>query len=256
MIINCSFTVSIMEIQRFVVGSGVTNCYLIVCPETSEAVLVDPHFRGGEGEKILEIIEHNNLKLKYLVNTHGHYDHTSGNQLILNSTDAQLLFHEGDYSMISEPWKRLKNTNGEGYRCPRCNTYSARLTLDEVNREASLDCSNCNYKREYKVNKPDRLLAEGDRVNFGRRELTVLHTPGHSRGCICLYSEEHKTLFSGDTLFRRSIGRTDLPGASHTDMLESLRRLKAFPLDTRVYPGHGDPTSIKEEQGNIDYWLT
>ena len=245
-----------MELQRFVVGRGVTNCYLVSCPETREAILVDPHFRGREGEKILEIIEHNELKVKYLINTHGHYDHTSGNQLILEVTDAKLLFHEGDYSMISEPWTRYKSPNGEGYRCPKCNNYSATLTLDEAMGQASLECSNCNYSREFKFNRPERLLAEGDRINFGRQELTVLHTPGHSRGCICLYSEEHKTLLSGDTLFRRSIGRTDLPGASHTEMLESLRRLKALPHDTLVYPGHGDPTSIKDEQGNIDYWLT
>ena len=167
-----------MELQRFVVGRGVTNCYLVSCPETREAILVDPHFRDGEGKKILEIIEHNELKVKYLINTHGHYDHTSGNQLILEATDAQLLFHEGDYSMISEPWTRYKSPNGEGYRCPKCNNYSATLTLDEAMGKASLVCSNCKYSREFKFNRPDRLLAEGDRIIFGRQELTVLHTPG------------------------------------------------------------------------------
>ena len=228
-----------------------TNCYLVSCPETGEAILIDAHFREGEGEKILEIIKQNSLNLRYLINTHGHFDHTTGNRLILENTTAELMYHRGDQSMISEPWASYTRNN----QCPRCAAKATKLTVSEDRHTAKLVCGNCNYTREFKADIPSRLLDEGDKVTFGDQTLTVFHTPGHSRGCICLYSEEEAVLFSGDTLFRRSIGRTDFPGASHSDMQDSLRRLKQLPHDTRVYPGHGDPTSIAEEQESLTYWI-
>lgn len=240
-----------MKIQRFVVGRGITNCYLVSCEETKKAILIDAHFREGEGEKILEIIKVNNLDLIYLINTHGHYDHISGNKLILDNTDAQLMFHKGDQEMISEPWARYVRDP----TCPQCGVKTAKLEISEDRRTAKINCINCNYTREFKADRPTRLLDEGDKVVFGKQILHVLHTPGHSMGCICLYNEAEKVLFSGDTIFRRSIGRTDLPGASHMDMLKSLQRLKQLPGETAVYPGHGESTTIKEEQGSLNYWL-
>jgi len=240
-----------VKIQRFVVGRGVTNCYLVSCETTGEAILIDAHFREGEGEKILEIISVNSLNLKYLINTHGHFDHTNGNRLILDHTDAHLVFHKGDQSMISEPWAR----HTRNPTCPRCGAKTINLMISEDRRTAKLDCSNCNYTLNFKADTPIQLMDEGDLVIFGNQTLTVLHTPGHSRGGICLYNKPEKVLFSGDTLFRRSIGRTDFPGASHTDMQNSLRRLKQLPGETKVYPGHGDPTTIKEEQESLTYWI-
>jgi len=125
-----------VKIQRFVVGRGVTNCYLVSCETTGEAILIDAHFREGEGEKILEIISVNSLNLEYLINTHGHFDHTNGNRLILDHTDAHLMFHDGDQSMMSEPWVRYTRNP----TCPRCGAKTINLIISEDRGTANLDC--------------------------------------------------------------------------------------------------------------------
>jgi len=178
-----------MNIQTIKVGSLQTNCYIVSDPVTKEAIVVDP---GDEPEEILPEI--GSLNIRYIVITHGHWDHIGAVSALKKATKAKVLMQAKA-------------------------TYSL---------------------------KPDQEIKEGDEVVFGQTKLKVLATPGHSPGGICLYSDKH--LFSGDTLFYGTYGRTDLLGSSQKDMEASLKRLATLPDDTIVYPGHGRSTTIKQEK--------
>lgn len=189
------------------VGSLATNCYIVACEETKEAVVIDP---GAEGKKILTIITKENLKVKYIINTHGHWDHIGANNFMKEKTKAQLAIHEEDAVIL---------------------------------HKSSLDIGDGGQASE-----ADKLLKDGDVISFGKNiELKVLHTPGHSPGSICLLGQDK--LFSGDTVFAGSIGRTDFPGGSYKTIMESIQT-KIMPLEDSltVYPGHGPQTSIKKEK--------
>ena len=188
-----------MIVHAVRVGPIGTNCYLVEDETTKETLIVDP---GDEAEKILDVIKKNGLKPRYIVNTHGHFDHVTGNLKLKEKTGAPVLSHELDAFLIA-------------------------LTLPLP---------------------PDNFLKDGDRLKVGRLTFTVIHTPGHTPGGICLYCEKEKTLFSGDTLFYGTTGRTDLPYASEKDMGISFKKLLTLPDETKVYPGHGQPTTIGQEK--------
>ncbi len=200
-----------MLIKRLTGGLLSTNCYIVACGETGEAMVIDPGLSHGECEEILDEISAQHLRLKYIVNTHGHPDHTSCNRRLKNATSAEILIHEDDGHLLAEP---------------------RALFLKGV------------------VSPPaDRFVRDRDVIRVGKLEFRVIHTPGHSRGGISLYCESEGVVFSGDTLFSRSIGRTDLPGSSAEDMGLSLReKLMKLPEHTIVYPGHGPETTIGEEK--------
>lgn len=178
-----------MKIKTIKVGSLRTNCYVVADEASREAIVIDP---GDEAEEILPQIS--GLNVRYIVITHGHWDHIGAVPALKERTKAPVLM-------------------------------SARA-LPPLG--------------------PDREIKEGDEVAFGRIKLKVLATPGHSPGGICLYGEGR--LFSGDTLFHETYGRTDLLGSSQNDMDASLKKLAALPDGTEVYPGHGRPTTIKQEK--------
>ena len=204
-----------MKVQSFVVGALFTNCYVIACEETREAIIVDPGFDDKrEAEKIFKIIEENSLKLKYIVNTHGHPDHTCGNGIVKEKFDVPILIHEFDAHMLGETSRGIAGFFGFKNFSP----------------------------------KADVLLHDGDIIKFGASVLKVMHTPGHSRGSISLIGE--KEVFSGDTLFMGSIGRTDFPESSEREMQQSLKKLAYLPDYFVVYPGHGPSTTIEEEKSN------
>jgi len=204
-----------MKVQSFVVGALFTNCYVIACEETREAIIVDPGFDDKrEAEKIFKIIEENSLKLKYIVNTHGHPDHTCGNGIVKEKFDVPILIHEFDAHMLGETSRGIAGFFGFKNFSP----------------------------------KADVLLHDGDIIKFGKSVLKVMHTPGHSRGSISLIGE--KEVFSGDTLFMGSIGRTDFPESSEREMQQSLKKLAYLPDHFVVYPGHGPSTTIEEEKSN------
>jgi len=207
-----------MLITCLTVGFLATNCYLVACGKTSESIVIDPGFKEDESEKILEEISKKSMNVKYILNTHGHMDHISGNGIMKKATGAEILIHEDDASMLTEPRKNL----------------SKSLGITVVSPPA------------------DRLIRDGDIIKVGSLELKVIHTPGHSRGSISLYSESEGVVFTGDTLFAGSIGRTDLPGSSFRDIMRSLReKLMTLPEETVAYPGHGEKTTIgKEKLGN------
>lgn len=188
------------------------NCYILGCERTKEAVVLDP---GDEADKVLMTLSGDELKVKHIINTHGHFDHVGANKRLKEVTGAELMIHREDEPMLSE-----------------LSTHARAFGLSADNSPGA-----------------DRYLADNDRIEFGDHALTVIHTPGHSRGCICLYSEPDKVLFSGDTLFAGSIGRTDLPGGDFDTLISSIKtRLFNLPDDTVVYTGHGPETSIGREK--------
>jgi hydroxyacylglutathione hydrolase len=199
-----------MLIHTLVVGALQVNCYIVACKESREALVIDP---GDDGENIWDLIVAEGYDLKRIVNTHGHFDHVGGNKYLVDKSGAELLIHEEDLGLV-------RNMGG----------HAAQFGL-EVEQSPL----------------PDRFLTDGEVLSIGRLEARVLHTPGHSAGGICLLMGGH--LFSGDTLFARSVGRTDLPGGNFATLLNSIRQqLLVLPDETLVHPGHGPDTSIGEER--------
>lgn len=205
-----------MQLETLIVGSVLTNCYVLWCDKTREAVVVDPGFeRQDETDKVLDLLKKNDLIVKFIINTHGHPDHTCGNGIIKKATDAKILIHKLDADMLTE----------EGIR--RSMMFGFRVVSPVA----------------------DSFLKDGDVVEFGEITLQVLHTPGHSPGSISLVGKE--SVFTGDTLFAGSIGRVDLPGGSGRDIMKSLKeKLAVLPGDLVVYPGHGPKSTVGREKRN------
>lgn len=205
-----------MRIELFTVGPLFTNCYLVFCLKTREAIVVDPGFgMEQEAREFLQKVFDRGLHVKYIINTHGHPDHTSGNGVLKRETGAPILIHELDASKLGDQRRPVYEMFG------------------------------------FKIYSPpaDYFLKEGDKIEFGTAVLEVLHTPGHSRGSISLVGEN--CVFSGDTLFAGSIGRYDFPDSSFEEIMNSLReKLMVLPENFVVYPGHGPITTIGEEKRN------
>lgn len=197
----------------FTVGEFFTNCYVISCQQKKEAIIVDPGFDDRlEAEKIFKFIDENALALKFVLNTHGHPDHTCGNILVKEKFPVPILIHEYDAHMLGGLAEKASEFLGFKNSSPPA----------------------------------DMSLRDGALVKFGMMTLRVIHTPGHSRGSISLQGE--KEIFTGDALFSGSIGRTDFPESSEQDMRLTLKKLARLPDNFIVYPGHGPPTTIGEEK--------
>ncbi|SMB95675.1 Glyoxylase, beta-lactamase superfamily II [Desulfonispora thiosulfatigenes DSM 11270] len=205
-----------MDIEILPVGSLGANCYILNCKTTKEGVVIDP---GDEGERILDVINDKNINIKYIINTHGHYDHIGSNEEIKKALNCDLLVHEDDYEMLIDPKLNLSFYMG-------------------------------NTKEGLKA---DVSLKDNDLIKFGNLGLKVLHTPGHSPGGICLYNEKNKICITGDTLFYGSIGRTDFEGGDYEEIIKSIKeKLLVLPDDVTIYPGHGPKSSIGlEKQINL-----
>lgn len=209
-----------MIIQMFMVGKLLTNCYVVACPKTLEALIIDPGFDSRhEAQEIFKHISENALKPKFIVNTHGHPDHICGNGIVKEKFATPILIHEQDAPMLEEPGKRFATKFG------------------------------------FNINSPpaDASLQDGDSVKIGGINLKIIHTPGHSLGSICLIGE--KEVFTGDTLFAGSVGRVDLPQSSEAEMKKSLKKLASLPNHFEVYPGHGPTTTIEEEKQTNPFML-
>ncbi|MCW3993780.1 MAG: MBL fold metallo-hydrolase [Candidatus Bathyarchaeota archaeon] len=201
-----------MIVQMFIVGRFLTNCYVVGCEQTKESIIIDPGFDEVEVERAFEFIDSNALMLKLIVNTHGHPDHTCGNGVVTKRFHTPILIHEYDAHMVGKTSNKIAELFGFEIFSPPA----------------------------------DMLLHNGDMVKFGKITLKVIHTPGHSRGSVSLLGE--KEVFTGDTLFAGSIGRTDFPESSKSEMSRSLRKLANLPNHLVVYPGHGPITTIAKEK--------
>ena len=197
-----------MRLQRFTLGELKVNTYLFWEESTKEAIVIDP---GKPIDQICSALFENNLKLVGIILTHGHYDHITGVSELKSKIGAPVYAHSGDAAMLANPMLNL-----------------SQLFAGEI------------------ILKPDRLLSEGDALCVGNFILTVRHTPGHTPGGICLLGDD--LLFSGDTLFAGSIGRTDLPGGDEKALLHSVRCLLSVSDQTRVFPGHGPETRMGIER--------
>jgi glyoxylase-like metal-dependent hydrolase (beta-lactamase superfamily II) len=192
------------------VGPIMANCFIVGCEETKEAVVIDP---GDDTDRILLALADLSLKVKYIINTHGHFDHVGGNRKMKAATGADILIHSLDAHMLGA----LSST-----------AAAWGLSTDDSPP-------------------PDRTVEDGDRIDFGTLALTVIHTPGHSPGGISLYTDGY--VFVGDTLFAGSIGRTDFPGGDYGTLISSIRnKLLVLRDDVRVFTGHGPETTIGRER--------
>lgn len=201
-----------MEIIKLTTSFFYANSYLLVNSQ-GEAILIDAPPESAE--QILEILKQKDLLLKKIILTHGHWDHVCDVFKIKNQTQADIMMHCNDSHYLT-----TKKSH---------DFMMFPITLDEI--------------------QPDVLLNGDEIITLGEIELNVLHTPGHTAGGICLYTERFDSLFSGDTLFQLSVGRTDFPDGNHVDLISSIKeKLFTLPDTTDIFPGHGDKSTIEFEK--------
>lgn len=189
-----------------------TNCYIIQDEDSREAMVIDP---GGEHEKILKMLDVLNAKVKYIYLTHCHGDHIGAVNEIKNKKGGKILIHRFDAKGLEDDSISLQSYIG----------------MEKIQLE------------------PDSRVDDDDLIHIGKIQFKIIHTPGHTRGGSCVYCEKEKMIFTGDTLFRGTWGRTDLPTGSLEDIMNSIvKKLMILPDNTIVYPGHGKSTMIKEEK--------
>ena len=210
-----------MKIEQTPVGGMEVFCYLVYDEESGEGILIDP---AGNEDRLLKLLEEKGVRLRYIVNTHGHADHTCGNDRLHKATGASTVLHALDDDFFQQPqareWSRMM---GFAPAPPA-----------------------------------DIRVQDGDELTFGNITMKFLHTPGHTPGACCILI--NGSLFTGDTLFVGAVGRTDLPGASFQQLLESLKtKILTLPPETIVWPGHdyGDrPSSTVGREMETNPYIT
>ncbi len=207
-----------MKIIHISPASWGSNCYLLISNAQEygrEAYVVDP---SPSAESILRALSAERAALAGIILTHGHFDHMLSAETLHDKTGAPVMIHEEDDEMLPDPEK---------------NAFKAFFGQDRSFRRA------------------DRLLRDGDILPLGDEEITILHTPGHTKGCICLLAGD--ILITGDTLFAEGFGRIDLWGGSLSDMKQSLLRLNNLPQSITIYPGHGEVAKIADAISTIRF---
>ena len=199
-----------MIIKSLSVGPIMANCYIVGCKRTKIAAVIDP---GAETNRILMALAEEKLTLKYILNTHGHFDHVGANKELKEATGADILIHASDAPMLAD-----------------LSSLAMSMGLSVQDSPPA-----------------DRMINDGDVITVGDIPLTVIHTPGHSPGGVSFFT--NKSVFAGDTLFAGSVGRTDFPGGDFNLLKKSIQE-KLFILgdDVTVYPGHMGKTTIGMEK--------
>jgi hydroxyacylglutathione hydrolase len=205
------YTSGVLLRETFPAGPLDCNCSIIACGDTKDAIVVDP---GGELERIAEIVAHYDLTVRAIVHTHAHLDHIFGTRDVKEAHGGAICLHRGD-TFLYDGFAMQAAMFG----------WQVRPTLPV-----------------------DRWIDDGDAIAMGKHELAVIHTPGHTPGSVCFELGGERLMFAGDTLFRGSVGRTDLPGGDRAALVESIKgKLYTRDLDTVVIPGHGPVTKLGDE---------
>ncbi len=203
-----------MIVESLVVGPIAANCFIIGNSESKDGAIIDP---GGDPEMILRVVKETGLRIMYIIATHGHFDHNAAVKQLKENIDSDFLLHPDDLLFV----RRSKET-----------AQKWGIDIEQVPD-------------------PDGYIKDGDVLKLGSLELKILHTPGHSPGGVSIYIQAENVLFSGDTLFNGSIGRTDFDGGSMEELAKSIKEtLYALPESTIVYTGHGEQTTIGYEKMN------
>ncbi|MDR1195537.1 MAG: MBL fold metallo-hydrolase [Endomicrobium sp.] len=197
-----------VKVKKIISGRIESNCYIVYDSDTMKAVIIDP---GEDGDKVIGEIEKNGFKPELLVNTHGHYDHILSDEQIRAKYKIPLAAHKYETDMLADPQKNASAMFGE-----------ARS-----------------------VKTPEMQLEDNQEVSVSFSKFKVIHTPGHTKGGICLLFDGF--IITGDTLFAGTIGRTDFPGGDFEEMKKSLEKIKKLDPSTIIYPGHGSVTSLANE---------
>ena len=198
------------EVETLIVGPLSSNCYIVWDEKEKLGVIIDP---GDDAEIIIKRVNDLGIKIKYILATHGHFDHVGGVAKLRKNLKTEFLAHEGDFFFIEDGENAARRWG---------------IAIDQPP-------------------KPDRFIKDGEKIKFGKFELKVIHTPGHSPGGVSFLYD--RMLFGGDTLFQGSIGRTDFRKGSFEDLSNSIKkRLYTLPDDTIVYTGHGPITTIGDEK--------
>lgn len=195
-----------MKIKRIPAGIYAANCYIIIDDETKDAVVMDP---GGEADDLIKAVKDEGAKVKYILLTHGHADHTGAVVKLKEEFKAPLCINEEDYKMAIKGKEMYGSING----------------------------------------KIDKYINQGDVFKVGNMKIECIHTPGHTPGGVCFLIED--CIFTGDTLFAGSIGRTDFPGGDFESIIKSIReKLMILDNEIKVFPGHGLQSSIGQEKAH------
>jgi hydroxyacylglutathione hydrolase len=198
-----------MKIQNIPVGPLQVNCFVVYDEEVNDAIIIDP---GDEPEKIISFIEAGKFRVSSIVCTHSHFDHVGAVRRLKEVTDAPVVIHKDDLGIYMHAEEQAV-------------MWGLRMEQPP---------------------KPDSFVLEGDEITAGSLRFRVLHTPGHSPGGICLYGND--VIFTGDTIFAGSVGRTDFPGGSYDSLKKSFARIISLPPETKILSGHGPETTVGIER--------
>ncbi len=205
-----------MFLETLVVGDLDTNCYVVASEHAGEAIVIDP---AGNVGVILDTIAAKGLDVKYILLTHGHWDHFGVADILAKKTGAKIGIHKDDFEMIGNPMLSMGFMAGEG---------------------------------EDSMIKADFELTDGQIIKVGDMDIKVIHTPGHTQGSVTIQIGD--LLFTGDLIFYRSVGRTDLAGSSFESLVASIKdKIYKYPDQVKIYPGHGPSTTVGDEKRNNPY---
>lgn len=203
-----------MKIEKIVEPYFGENMYILIDEETKKCAVVDP---GGASDKILNYIKANSLELEYIVLTHGHGDHIGAVNTIKSKTNAKVIAHNDEQELLNDNRKNL--------------SYSMHCGPQELDA--------------------DIYVHDKDKLELGNLKLSFIHTPGHTKGCMCIRVNDD--MFTGDTLFAGSIGRTDLYGGDYKQIEKSLRKLAKYEDKVKIHPGHGPSSTLGIEKMSNPY---
>lgn len=217
-----------IEVKRIITGLYEENCYVVFDNKSGDGVIIDP---GLCSDEILKAIK--KLRIKYILLTHAHFDHIGGVEKLKNATGASIVLSEDDLEILSENIIKSKAYS---------DFYYKQFGRNEIVN-----------KFEVLPFEPDFLICNKDEFEFGKYVLKAVRTPGHTHGSVIYKEDTAGVIFSGDTIFKGSVGRTDFEEGSFSELTESLKCFLKFPDSFMIYSGHGEKTTVFEEKINNPY---